>query len=530
MRRVVRRAGGGGATARVWPALGALVVGACATTGSLAPPPLPAPAQAPPVKLRPAGAVRVARLDAPPGVFAAAFVVRGGALDDPLPGLGALLADAALLGTTEDPSREEVPAVRALALGGELRAVANGRVVGWWIRGPARQAPALTRLLLDVGLAASLPATRVSGLVAQRRTQAREAGPDGAAVMTAAAVAAGVATGLGAPLALAATDAGLRGWNREVLARFYRHLVRPERAALVLAGPAGGPADAAAERAEAERAEAEARARLSAWRMPNDGQERGSRGAARAAARAAAKTAARTAAKTAAKTASPCGAPARSAHVVLSPEPEDGKRLLAFIAYRAPGPGDPRRAPFETAMNALGAEATGTLAAALGDARAARRPVALLDLGGPGVGRAVLLVRVGGRARAVLADLWKILEAGEEVAAATDPTSASRRWGDAQRQAAAERLRGATDPATAVVEVAARLLYGVTTARGQGAGGAAPGEDAAAAARGLLGRSGATVVGVGPPALGDVLKHLGPLTVWSADGRRKGGEVPPRCP
>lgn len=482
-----------GLWAVVWPALGAVAATACGTAGSLRPPPLPPPAQVQPVQARRAGAVRVARVAAAPGIFAAAFVVRGGPLDDPIPGLGGLLADAALLETARDPSREEPPVVRALALGAELRAVANGRVVGWWIQGPAREAQALTRLLLDVGLEATLPATRVAGLVSQRRTEAREAGPDAAAVMTAAALAAGVATGLGRPLRLDVTDGGLRGWNREVLARFARRLVRPERAALVLSGPGSGEAARAVDRAVKE-----ATARLASWHPPEPEPS----------------------ARAAPTRPRACAAPRRSAQLVIRAAAEDrGEHLLAFVAYPAPGPGDARRAAFEVAMNALGADVTGALTAALGPARAARRPVALLDLGGPGAGRAVLLVRVGGRARAVLGDLWKTLEAGEEVATPSHSEAAARRWAAAQRQAAAERQRVATDPATGVLEVAASLLYG---ARG--------GLDVEEGARALLARGGATVVGVGPPALGEVLKHLGPLTVWSAEGHRRGGAAPPRCP
>jgi hypothetical protein len=421
--------------------------------------------------------LEVTRLPAADGVVHFALLMAGGPLEDPaaMPGLTDLVARAALLGTAGDPDPDTRPAQRAFALGGTLYAVSDGNVFGWVVLGPAAEAPALLGVLADVALRPTFPATRVRDL-AEARREGTEADAN-ATIMVALSVGAGVATGRGRRLPLDVEAAPLAKLNREDLVRHHARLVRPDHAALVIAGEAPG-------------ASGEALGTLfGAWRPATD-----------------------RAAPTPA-----CWPAAPSAHIVVDAA-ADREQVYTVIAVRAPGPGEPGRAALEVLHKALGATPNGRVTKALGLTRGPLSAPRLVDLGrGDGRGASVLLMRASGPNRRALLDLWQLVKLLREV---PERPPAGEELAVAERQAAALRVQRGDHLIARLLGAGTEALYGQ-----------APPLDALGDAA-LLRRmfvDSLTVVGVGQLELGVVFEQLGAVSAWSAEGALIGGADPPGC-
>ncbi len=468
---------------RAWPLLLCSIGLACAASGRPAAPPSPAPPAVGPLdepeRIRTPGGLHVVMLPAPASdsAFSAALLFAAGPLDDPAahPGLTAIVADAALLGTAGDPDRDRPPPERALAAGALLEPIASGGVVGWGVVGAAGDADRLVTLLADVARRPTFPATRLDAQLEMTR-EALEA--DGRSeVRRALAVALGVALGLARPLGLAPDPRTLGGLHREEIVRHHRRVVRADRGVLVLRG---GPAGLADRLPEA----------LTEWRDEAPAPK-GQR---------------------------VCPPTRRTAHVVVAPEP--GARLLTLVTVAAPGPGAPGRAALEAALAWAGGSPAGPIERLVGPERARQARPELVDLGpGPEGGVSVLLMGVADEARPALLDLLKVVEwldhpGAGEAGAALDEGRLS--WWGAR---AAER----EDPVRALVTAGTRLLYGAPPA-------ATPSRDDVAQALDAPGwRRGLVVTGVGHPRLAEVLGTLAPVTLWSDDGAVIGGAPPPAC-
>ncbi len=170
--------------------------------------------------------LRVARVaGSDPATYEAALLVAAGPLDDPAdrPGLTEWLVEAALLGSRGDPDSQTPPQRRALELGGSLLAVSTGQLAGWVVTGPAAREAELSALLADVALRPSFPPTRMQLRAAQLRDHLEE--QDSAGAQRAAALAAGMALGLGRPVALAPDPALFDQLNREDVRRHWKRIV-----------------------------------------------------------------------------------------------------------------------------------------------------------------------------------------------------------------------------------------------------------------------------------------------------------------
>jgi hypothetical protein len=302
-----------------------------------------------------ASGLRVVEWSGAEDVFSAALLVGAGPLDDPadLPGLTELALHAATLGTEADPD-DTRPAARALALGGALHTVADGRVVGWVARGPRSAAPQLLELLRDLAAAPSLPASRFELLVAMAREQVETEGLG--ATGTGIAVAVGTALGLGRPVPLAPTAAMLERVHREDVLRHWRRIARPERAILVMRMPAGV--------AVAEEVDRVFGAWVADAPLPDE--------------------------------ITPCLPLGQTLHRIATSDAAK-TRSVALVATAAPGVGDPERGALEALAAWLSERPGGPIERLVGIDEATRARPWILDVGwGGGRGVAVVLSASGG--------------------------------------------------------------------------------------------------------------------------------------
>ncbi|MCB9788717.1 MAG: hypothetical protein H6744_18725 [Deltaproteobacteria bacterium] len=413
------------------------------------------------------------------GTFSAALLFGGGPLDDPadMPGLTELAVQAALLGTDHDPD-DARPASRALAVGGELHSVADGRVFGWLVRGPAASAAPLLGLLLDLASVPSLPASRFDILVAKTREQVREEGLGSTG--TGIAVAAGTALGLGRALPLAPTEAMLERVHREDVLRHWRRVARPERGALVLRMPAGHAVPADADAAYA------------GWQVPGPAMEE----------------------------VEPCLPLGQTLHRIASPDAAR-TRSVALVAAAAPGLGDPERDAVESLQTWLSRRPDGPIERVVGPEEAFRSHPWLLDLGwGGGAGVSVLLTAVGGENAEVavrlrgITDLLAAQAAGEVL---TDEEAAAAH----RALVGQERLQTQT-PLLGMLLLGVRALYHPVAK--------APAPEAIhqMAARWLAPHRLTLVVDGFADLSLDEDEHAHE-TVWDTGGERVSGPAPARC-
>jgi|GEM_PF-2431319 len=422
----------------------------------------------------------VVRVPGHPGSLRALLVVAAGPADDPTgeAGLTEMAVRMALEGTDRSPDAGPSDRVRALA--GDIDVVGDGSVSGWVVSGPEQAASGLLNALTDVVMEPSFPATRIAALATRTRESVELR--DNGIIMTAIAVASGVALGRGKPLRLQATSPELGRLNRETIVRHWARLIDPRRMALVVAG--GG--------AEVDRALARSSERLAGLKPP----------------------------KVAASSGFAACQPSRvSTHLVMNPG-SGVDNVFTLIALPAPGRGEPARAQLETALAALATTPTGVVARKLGPERAYHAVPRLLDLGyANGKGAAILLMRVSGPRRVALRELFVVLEL--LVRFGKEPP-AGEMLKSAQHNAASKRAHAMEGPVASLVELAAAALYPVSAA-------AAAKVNWEAAVSDIFDASSLVVVGVGPVELAPLFKRIGPLSVWNSVGRFVGGEKAPGC-
>jgi predicted Zn-dependent peptidase len=426
-----------------------------------------------------ASGLRVVEWSGAEDVFSAALLVGAGPLDDPadLPGLTELGLHAATLGTEADPD-DTRPAARALALGGALHTVADGRVVGWVARGPRSAAPQLLELLRDLAAAPSLPASRFELLVAMAREQVETEGLG--ATGTGIAVAVGTALGLGRPVPLAPTAAMLERVHREDVLRHWRRIARPERAILVMRMPAGV--------AVAEEVDRVFGAWVADAPLPDE--------------------------------ITPCLPLGQTLHRIATSDAAK-TRSVALVATAAPGVGDPERGALEALAAWLSERPGGPIERLVGIDEATRARPWILDVGwGGGRGVAVVLSASGGDNADAASNLRGIAELfasqAEGPGLSGDDASAARRAvaGQARVELAA--------PLTGLIALGTRQLYRVRDAAPE------PADIQAMAARWLAPHR-QTLVVVGFADLSTDPAETVREAVWTETGEHTSGPAPARC-
>ena len=406
---------------------------------------------------------------------AAALLFRGGPANDPpdLPGLTEWLVRMAPLGASRSDGDADGPHERALALGSVLVPIANGRVFGWAVAGPAEAVDTLLTLLADVTLRPTFPASRLDlEATFEAERIAAEGHPE---VDHALAVAAGAALGLPRPVQLGPGVDMLERVNREDVRRHWQRTVLPDRGVLVLAGM-----DATSETVASA---------FGTWHGD-----------------------ATTPPETKA-----CTPQGRTVHFL--PDPGMSKKGFALLAARMPGPGHPARRAVESLLDALSVEPGGPIERHLGREQARRARPEIVDLGArKGRGLSVFLAGTMGKPKETLQDLGKLLTLLEQ-AGSIETEDVAGSW----RTILSREARREAQPFVRLTHTAERALYGL-------AGTEAPGPDERRVlAEAWLASWRIAVVGVGGTQMREALSRFGPVTVWSGDlGSRKGPE-PPRC-
>lgn len=418
------------------------------------------------------------------GVFSAGLLIGGGPLDDPpaLPGLTELALQAALLGTEGDPDGLQ-PTERALAAGGALHTVADGRVFGWLVRAPLSGAGSMLELLHDLATAPTFPSSRFDILVALVREQVATDGLGGTG--TGIAVAIGAALGLGRAVPLGPTAEMLERVNREEVLRHFKRMARPDRAVLVIRAPPGFELPA------------EAMEAFEGWQRSASPQAAGP-----------------------AEISAPCLPLGQTLHRVVS-EGAAKTRSIALVATPAPSVGDPERGALDSLASWLAARPDGPLERLVGPDEALRARPWILDIGwGRGRGVAVLLSAAGGDNDQAALHLHGISEllAAQAATAVLTPDEAA----DAHRAVTGRQRLELEAPLTGLVAEGTRALYEVRESTPD------PESIHAMAARWLAPHRQSLVV-IGFADLSTDADERVREAVWDAAGHPIQGAQPARC-
>ena len=462
----------------------AVLVGACGARPRVAPAIDRLPVAAPPVQVTLDNGLRLVRATGDPSLVTMALLVAGGPISDPrdLPGLTDALATAALLGTSGDRGPEWPPARTLLDHGATVLPVSDGKLVGWVASGPSSAMDALLRTLTDLAMGPTFPAVQLDNRLEIMREEADAAGDED--FHRALSVVVGVALGLARPLPLAVRADTVTDYHRERLLRHWSALFRPERAVLVLVG---GPSDT--------NLHAMASRQLAGW---SRSESPGGR-------------------------VSVCAPKRLTSHVILAPDAST-ERVQAFLALQAPGPGDARRAATEALVGALNTVPGGAVAGVVGNGRAERTRLRLLDLGPDGgTGASVLLAVTSGPAATALTDLYGLVRLLSDVVHTPPDTTEA----EAVRQT--EMARAADHPLSHAIGLGAAALYRPTRDSRADETPSGPSRQTAVGAADVFQGHRIAVAGVGPVALGEVLGRIGPVTVWNGAGAPIAGAQPPRC-
>jgi len=380
------------------------------------------------------------------------------------------MVHSALLASANDPSPDHPPAARALGLGAMLMPIAHGNLFGWAIYGPGEAQAEALRLLSDVALRPSFPATALQIRGARERQRIVSTGEGELGTLIAVAV--GHALGLGRPLRLEAPASLCDSLHREDVVRHWRRWVRPEHAVLVVSG------------------RAELGSGWTEWRNPTEVPP----------------------------TPTTCLPHGQSAHLIVSSE-EPGGDVLLLLAAAIPGLGTPERSALSAWFSWLGERPGGPIEALVGPQQARRAAPTVVDLAmTPGRTVAVAIAGTRGPEELAISDLQ--LVSGRFQA----PPEAGDRPGleGALAAARAERVVLRERPIARLVATAEDALFGVADVTTQA-------EDARRSAKAALAPWRYTFAGLGAADFESSLESLAPVTRWTRTGEAVGGAQPRRC-